>query len=66
MEMVYLILLLLLIGLLFYNEMYLMSFVLTLITFVLYAIPGKEKKVYTLEEITSKVQSIIDNNKAEM
>lgn len=57
--MTYLILLLLLIGILIYNELYLMSFVLTLIMIILYAI-DKEKKVYTLEEVTSKVQDIID------
>lgn len=66
MEMVYLVLLLFLILLFLYNEMYLMSFILVLVTFMLYTIPGKEKKVYTIEEITSKVQNILKNNKEVM
>ncbi len=55
----YLILLLLLIGILFYNEMYLMSFALTSIMIILYAISDSPKKNYTLEEVTSKVRDII-------
>lgn len=61
-----LILLLFFIAIFLYNEMYLMSFVLTLITFVFYAIADKEKKIYTLEEVTSKVEEIIKNTKRDI
>lgn len=63
MQAVYFILLLISIGILFYNEMYLMSFILTLI---LYFASYEDKRKYSLEEITSKVQEIIKNNKLEM
>ena len=65
MQTVYFILLLLSIGILFYNEMYLMSFVVGLIAFALYFVNCEEKKKYSLEEITCKVQEIIENNKLE-